>query len=140
MNLRYPALFEPQEPSGYFVRFIDLPEAITQGETIEECRFNAAEVLSLILEDRLEEGRLVPPPSAGIENAHWITPDPNIQAALLIRLSREAEHKSLAELARALDASWPAAERLESPRYWPTLRQLDRAAAALGKRLVLSFE
>jgi antitoxin HicB len=140
MNLRYPALFEPQKPSGYFVRFIDLPEAITEGETVEERLFNAAEVLSLILEDRLEEGRPVPPPSAGIENAYWIAPDPNIQAALLIRLSREAEHKSLAELTRALDASWPAAERLENPRHWPTLRQLDHAAATLGKRLVLSFE
>lgn len=140
MNLRYPALFEPQEPSGYFVHFIDIPEAVTQGGTIEECRFNAAEVLSLILEDRLEEGQPVPYPSTEAEGAHWIAPDPNIQSALLIRLSREAEQKSLAELARALDASWPAAERLESPRHWPSLRQLDRAAAALGKRLVLSFE
>jgi len=59
---------------------------------------------------------------------------------LLVHLAREAERKSLADLARALGTSWPAAARLEDPRHWPTLRQLDRAAAALGKRLVLTLE
>ncbi len=63
-----------------------------------------------------------------------------MQSALLIHLVRESEHKSLADLARALGTSWPAAARLEDPRHWPTLRQLDRAAAALGKRLVLELE
>ena len=48
--------------------------------------------------------------------------------------------RSLAELARALETFWPVAKRLEDPKHWPSLRTLDRAAAALGKRLVLSFE
>ena len=43
-------------------------------------------------------------------------------------------------LARALETSWPAAKRLEDPTQWPSLKTLDRAAAALGKRLVLSLE
>lgn len=79
MNLRYPALFEPQAPCGYFVRFVDIPEAITQGQTIEEALFNGAEVLSLILEDRLAENQPIPQPSPAVENAYWIAPDPNIQ-------------------------------------------------------------
>ncbi len=47
MNIRYPAIIKPQKPSGYFVRFPDIEEAVTQGETLDECLFNAAEVLSL---------------------------------------------------------------------------------------------
>jgi antitoxin HicB len=39
-----------------------------------------------------------------------------------------------------MQTSWPAAQRLEDPRHSPSLKQLERAAAALGKRLVLSFE
>jgi hypothetical protein len=31
-------------------------------------------------------------------------------------------------------------QRLEDPKHWPSLRQLENAASALGKRLVLSFE
>jgi antitoxin HicB len=46
----------------------------------------------------------------------------------------------MSQIARALETSWPAAQRMENPKHWPTLRQLEKAAAALGKRLVLSFE
>jgi antitoxin HicB len=138
MKIRYPAIFEPQEPSGFFVRFVDIPEAITQGETIEECEFNGAEVLSLILEEYIEEGREVPPPSTRVKGSVYIAPSTSTQAAMLVRRARG--DRSMAELARALDTSWPAAKRLEDPHHYPTLKQLDRAAAALGKRLVLSFE
>jgi antitoxin HicB len=62
----------------------------------------------------------------------------NVQAALLIRKARAG--KSLADLARILDASWLSVKRLENPRSSPTLKMINKAAAALGKRLVLSFE
>jgi antitoxin HicB len=61
-----------------------------------------------------------------------------VQAALLVRQARG--DRSLAELARALETSWPAAKRLENPRHYPTMKQLEKAAAAMGKRLVLTFE
>jgi antitoxin HicB len=57
---------------------------------------------------------------------------------LLVRRART--DRPLADLARALDTSWPTAKRLEDPRHSLTLKQLEQAAAALGKRLVLSFE
>ena len=138
MDIHYPAVFEPQEPSGFFVRFVDIPEAITQGETADECAFNAAEVLSLILEEYVETGRQIPFPTPGLENARYIAPDAKVQAALLVRQSRG--DRSLAELALAMETSWPAAKRLENPRHYPTMKQLERAAAVMGKRLVLSFE
>ena len=31
-------------------------------------------------------------------------------------------------------------KRLEDPTRWPSLKTLDRAAAALGKRLILTLE
>lgn len=138
MDIHYPAVFEPQEPTGFLVRFIDVPEAVTQGEDLDACAFNGAEVLSLVLEDYVESGRDIPAPTPGLTGAHYVAPDPKVQAALLVRFARG--ERSLADLARALDTSWPAAKRLEDPRHWPSLKQLDKAAAALGKRLVLAFE
>ncbi|MBI4740767.1 MAG: type II toxin-antitoxin system HicB family antitoxin [Betaproteobacteria bacterium] len=138
MGIHYPAVFEPQEPSGFFVRFIDVPEAITQGKTTNECKFNGAEVLSHILEEYVEAGREIPSPTQVVINAHYIAPDAKVQAALLVRQARG--NRSLAELARALETSWPAAKRLENPRHYPTIKQLEKAAAAMGKRLVLAFE
>lgn len=138
MNTLYPAIFEPQEPSGYFVHFVDIPEAITQGETIEECIFNGAEVLSVMLEIYLEDGKNVPRPSEKVKGAHYIAPDARIQSALLIRWARG--DRSLAEIARVLETSWPSAQRLEDPHHYPTLKQLQKAATAMGKKLILHFE
>lgn len=136
MNLAYPYTVEPQD-GGFFVQFVDLEEAFTEGATPEEAAFNAAEVLSGILAYRLEHGDDIPAPSPA--NGHPVAlPAASVQSALLIRQARG--HRPLSELARALDTSWPSAQRLENPHHWPSLKQLDKAARALGKRLVLSIE
>lgn len=139
MKIAYPYTIEQQEDGGYLVQFLDIPEAYTEGATVEEATFNAQEVLSLALEQRLADEGTIPTPSRRDE-VPCVAPAAAIQSALLIHLAREAEQKSLADLARALGTSWPSAARLEDPKHWPSLRQLDRAAAALGKRLVLTLE
>jgi antitoxin HicB len=138
MEIRYPATFEPQEGGGYFVQFVDLPDTFTEGATMDEARFNAAEVLSAMLGFKLDEGHEIPPPSRKVRGAYAVAPDAKTQAALLIRQARG--ERSFADLARALETSWPVAKKLEDPNHWPSLKSLDRAAAALGKRLVLSLE
>ncbi|SFF27373.1 antitoxin HicB [Fontimonas thermophila] len=135
-TVRYMALLEPQPEGGYTVTFPDLPEAITEGDDIEQALFNAAEVLSLVLEQRLADGAPIPSPTQ-TEGGHWVEPSASVQAAVLLARAR-AGH-TISELARAMGTSWPAAQRLMKPGN-PTIKQLERAAAALGKRLVLSLE
>ena len=84
MQTHYPALLKPEE-TGFFVQFVDLDEAFTEGETIDEALFNAAEVLTLTLEGRMEENQLIPVPTANVPGAHYIAPDAKTQAALLAR-------------------------------------------------------
>ena len=139
MNLLYPATFEPQPGGGFSVWFHDLPEAITEGETLDEALLHAQEVLSLSLRGRIEDDMDIPLPSSMIDaNIRSVAPDAQAQAAVLVRLARG--ERPLSELARALETSWAAAQRLEDPRHWPSLKQLDRAARVLGKRLILSLE
>lgn len=138
MNVLYPALFEyDKSEKRYTVHFPDLPEAITEGETLEEAVFNASEVLTLTLEGRVDEGMEVPYPSK-LKNARFIAPSARTQAALLLRWAKG--NRTTAEIARALNTSWPAIARLENLRHWPNLRQLERAAATVGHRLVISLE
>ena len=111
---------------------------MTDGETLDEALFNASEALSGILGWMLDENQPIPDPSPAGDGRVLVAPDARTQAALLIRRARG--ERSLAELARALETSWPSAQRLENPRHSPTLRQLEKAAAALGKRLVLALE
>jgi antitoxin HicB len=138
MKILYPAIVKKQEPSGYFVQFPDLREAVTQGETVEEALCNASEVLTLALDHRLGRDREIPLPSRPSGKAYWVAPDAKTQAAILVRLSRG--DRSVADLARALGTSWPAVARLEDPRHSPSLRNLERTAAALGQKLIVSFE
>ena len=138
MDIRYPATVEAQDDGTYLVQFVDLPDTFTEGQTREEALFNAVEVLSAMLAWRLDEARDVPAPSQKVKGVHYIAPDAKTQAAMLLRVARG--ERSLSDLARALETSWPAAKRLEDPSHWPSLKTLDRAAAALGKRLVLTLE
>ncbi len=136
MKIAYQAILTPQPEGGFTVTFPDLPDAITEGDSESEALFHAAEVLTLTLDGRMEEGDEIPEPSD--RGGVWVFPSPSCQSALLVRQARNG--KPLSEIARALDTSWAAAQRLEDPRHSPTIRQLDRVAAALGKKLVLSFE
>ena len=138
MDIRYPATVERQKDGTFFVQFVDLPDTFTEGQTKEEALFGAAEVLSAMLAWRLDEAMDVPAPSRKIKGVQYIAPDAKTQAAMLLRLARG--ERTLSDLARALETSWPAARRLENPTHWPSLKTLDRAAAALGKRLVLTLE
>jgi antitoxin HicB len=139
MKIEYPAIFDPADEGGYTITFPDFPEAISEGDTLEEANYKATEVLDLTLKSRMEDNERIPLPHAETgANVHMVAPDVNIQAALLVKLNRG--EKKFSDLARTLGTSWPAVSRLEDPKHWPSLRQLDKIAAALGKRLVLSLE
>jgi antitoxin HicB len=139
MKIEYPAIFDPAAEGGYTITFPDFPEAISEGDSFEEANYNAIELLDLTLKSRMEDNEIIPLPHTETgANIQMIAPDVNIQAALLVKLNRG--EKKFSDLARTLGTSWPAVSRLEDPKHWPSLRQLDKVAAALGKRLVLSLE
>lgn len=136
MKIEYPVHITKQD-DGYLVAFPDFPEATTDGETLEEALFNASEVLTLTLEGRVDEGLPIPD-SSKAKTRHKIAPAARVQTALLLRKARGTRQR--AQLARALETSWAAAAKLEDPRHWPSLRQVEKAAAAVGKRVVVIFE
>lgn len=137
MEITYPAKVISRN-DGYFVEFVDLPDTFTEGATLEEALFNAAEVLSAMLGWHLDEGHDIVEPTRKLDAVHYIAPDAKTQAVLLLRHARAG--RTLAELARAMDTSWPQAKRLEDQHHWPSLKTLDKAARVLGKRLVLRME
>ena len=137
MKIWYPCKMEKDTDGKYLVTFPDFPETLTEGETEEEALFNASEALTLTLEGRAEEGLSIPPPSQE-KTGSMVYPSSRVQAALLVRLSRKG--RKIADIARSLGTSWPVVSHMEDLHHWTTLRQLDKTAAILGKRLVVSFE
>ena len=59
--LSYAVVLEPEAEGGFSVIIPALPEAHTQGETVDEGLANAREVIELVLESRLERGEAIPP-------------------------------------------------------------------------------
>lgn len=64
-GLRYAVVLEPEPEGGFSVHIPALPEAHTQGETIEECVEMAREVIELCLAERREQGDEIPPSDDG---------------------------------------------------------------------------
>ena len=48
--MKYTVILEAQEEGGYTVRCLELPGAISQGETKEEALANIKEAIGLVLE------------------------------------------------------------------------------------------
>ena len=137
MKIWYPCKIQKDSDEKFLVIFPDFSETFTEGDTEEEALFNASEALTLTLEGRAEEGVSIPlPPQT--ESDTMVYPSSRVQAALLVRFSRKGRKK--ADLARSLGTSWPVVSQMEDLHHWTTLRQLDKTASILGKRLVVSFE
>lgn len=137
MKIWYPCKIQKDSDAKYLVTFPDFPETLTEGDTQEEALFNAAEALTLTLEGRAEEGMDIPLPAQAASGT-MVYPSSRVQAALLIRFTRKGRKK--ADIARSLGTSWPVVSNMEDLHHWTTLRQLDKTASILGKRLVVSFE
>jgi antitoxin HicB len=62
MDVHYAVVLEPEPGGGYVVSVPALPEAHTQGDTVEEALANAREVVAAVIADRRAHGEDVPPP------------------------------------------------------------------------------
>jgi antitoxin HicB len=60
MTFGYRYKLDRQENGWWLVRFPDIPEALTEGETEEEARANAIDCLLTALEGYMKEGRPLP--------------------------------------------------------------------------------
>jgi len=66
MAMRYFALLRKEPESDFSVDFPDFPGCVTAGETLEEARKLASEVLEFHIDGMLEDRLPIPPPS-GLE-------------------------------------------------------------------------
>ena len=67
----YAAIFIPASEGGYAILFPDIPEAFTQGDTLEEGMDMARDVLGIALEEYAKARKPLPEPSSlhAIESA-----------------------------------------------------------------------
>jgi antitoxin HicB len=61
------------DSGGYVVSFRDVPEALTQGDTLEEAESMPADALLTCMEFYFEDGRPLPTPSAALPGERLIS-------------------------------------------------------------------
>jgi antitoxin HicB len=140
--MNYPAYFDDDNPEGGFVvTFPDFPEAVTQGDSLEEAMTMAKDSLTMAIAYRIEQTEAVPRPSAakgakirpvGLSAIH--------DAKLTLYLLWQDSGIRQVELARRLGIPPPNVHRLWRFDRATRFDQIEAAFAALGKRLLISTE
>ena len=131
----FPYRFEPQEAGGVVAQFIDVPEAHSFGPSETAAGGNnALDCLIAALGGYIGLGRAIPGPSPARGQPVAVLP-PLVAAKLALYEATRAERISRSELARRLGLQENAVRRLLDLDHRSHIDQLDRALAALGRRL-----
>ena len=131
----YPVkLTRDRKDGGYVVSCRDLPEAITQGDSIANALSEAEGALQAAIEGRIEDGLDIPVPSR-LKRDERMVPTPittALKAAVHTEMREQAVSKS--ELARRMHVNEKEARRMLDPRHPTRVPTLERALAVLGRR------
>ena len=134
--LAYPVrLTADKESGGFVVTFPDIPEAITQGETVEEALTMAQDALETALDFYFDDRRAVPAPSRPKRGQRLVTLPVSIEAKVLLLNEMIRQRVRPAELARRMRTTPQAVNRLVNIRYVSKIDGIAVAMAALGKSL-----
>ena len=136
----FPATLTPDlEDGGFVVTFRDLPEAITQGDTLEECLAEAADCLEEAIAARIDDHLPIPMPSKQ-ENGEKLVSLPlqmTLKAAVYLAM-REAG-VSAGKLAEIMNVDEKVVQSILDPGLEIELAEVDRALSALGKRVEIQL-
>jgi antitoxin HicB len=137
----YAAKLQPDHTEGGFVvRFIDLPEAITQGKDVEDALGEASDCLEEAIANRIVMGLPIPKPSRIQKGQYPVTlPAQTAAKAALYLALREAKINKT-ELAGPLGCDEKEVRRLLDPRHPSKLPRIEAALAAVGRNLVVGLK
>ena len=138
--MEYPARVIRDKDAGMFVvSFPDVPEAHTQGNTIEEAGAMAEEALELALTFYTEEWKDLPQPSLPKRGMRMVrVPALSDAKFKLYSALRKAGIKKV-ELARMVKCAPSHVDRLLDIQHGSKLSQLEAAFAAIGKTLTVEI-
>jgi antitoxin HicB len=130
---------QPNGVGGMIVTFEEVPEAITEGATLEAALANAVDALELALLGYMKDGLALPvAPSKSAANAVYVTAPVAAKLAFYEAFRNSGLSKSA--LARKLGKDEAEVRRMLDPHHATKLGALDDALRALGKRLSIVVE
>lgn len=100
--MRYPVTLTPAPEGGYMVSFVDIPEALTQGETVAEAMEAAKDALLTAFDFYFEDNELIPLPSPLNSHDHFIEVPLSVASKVLLLNAFLQSEITQQELARRI--------------------------------------
>ena len=139
-RFQYAVLLSPADEGGYVVTCRDLPELITQGESVEEALEQASDAMDEVFATYLTEGLDFPEPSKARRREHLVAPPPETVAKAALYVAMRRAGISKVQLAKRLGVDEKEVRRLLDPHYGSKLPRIAKAISVLGQRLVIGVE
>jgi antitoxin HicB len=136
----YPARFQPAKEGGFTVTFRDVPEAITEGDTPDDAMAAAVDALESALSFYINDRKPLPKPSALKRSERMVELSAIGMTKTALHEAMLAEKVSRAELARRLSCHLEQVARLLDLTHASKFEQLERALAAVNRKMVVSVE
>ena len=137
----YPANFLPEKNGkGFHVRFPDLPEALTGGVDLDDTLVEATDCLAEAIAGGIVRGDGIPVPSRLKRGQYPVSVPLYLAPKLALYLAMREGGMRNTELAKRLSVSETVVRRMLDPKHNTKPERIQAALAALGKRIVVSFE
>jgi antitoxin HicB len=139
MALAYPFVLERQENGWWLVRFPEIPEALTEGETEEEARANAIDCVTAAIEGYMKAGKAVPRPSTLSPGLNRAVLPSLVTAKLAVYETMRNRGWSNVRLARELGVPENSVRRLLGLRQRSQMAIIDAALAKMNAELSIEL-
>lgn len=138
-RFQYPVLLTAEE-GGYVVTCRDLPQLVTQGESIQDALEQASDAMDEVFATYLLDGIDFPAPSKARRREHLISPPIETVAKAALFVAMRQAGISKVQLAKRLGVDEKEVRRLLDPHYGSKLPRIAQAISLLGQRLVIGVE
>lgn len=139
LNFIYPVALERDEDGRHLVTFLDFPEALTDGATVNEALDEAMDCLAEAVAGRIDRGELIPAPTRQ-RGGYRVVLTPQMAAKAALYTVMHESHVANAELARRLEIDEKEIRRMLDPHHATKLPRITEAMRELGQQIVLSVK
>jgi len=134
-NCIYSAALTPD----FVVAFRDLPEAISQGEAVEDALREAADCLEEAIANRIVAGLPIPQPTTTNQSEHAISLPAQMAAKAALYSPIRDSGLTHVELAKRLQCDAREGGRRPDLRHVSELPRMEAALTAMGRQLVVAL-
>lgn len=140
MHGHYPYCLDDNGEGGWIASFRDVPEALTEGNSLDDVTANAADALETALLGRMKDSADLPAASSLQPGERRAVLPVQTAAKLALYMAFRQAGISKAALARRLNKDEAEVRRMLDPYHATKLPSLEQALNALGHRLTLVVE